>query len=98
MKLSTIPVVIFFYLPFFRRLNITTAYEFLEKRFGLITRLYGSLTFIIFQLLRMAIVTYLPALALSAITLAQLGIGSADSQTGPTANAAISASAISSGR
>lgn len=33
-------------------------------------------------------------LALSAITLAQLGVGSADSPTGPTANAAISASAI----
>jgi len=62
------PIVIFFYLPFFRRLDITTAYQFLEQRFGVTTRLYGSSTFIIFQLLRMAIVTYLPALALSAIT------------------------------
>lgn len=62
------PVVILFYLPFFRRLNVTTAYEYLERRFSVAVRLFGSASFIVFQLGRMAIVVYLPALALSAIT------------------------------
>jgi cyclically-permuted mutarotase family protein len=61
------PVVILFYLPYYRRLNITTAYEFLEQRFNLETRLFGSLSFILFQFARMGIVVYLPALALSTV-------------------------------
>ena len=36
------PVVVIFYLPFFRRLNLTTAYEYLEKRFNIAVRLFGS--------------------------------------------------------
>ena len=62
------PFVIYLYLPFFRRLNITTAYEFLEKRFHISIRLFGSLSFVLFQLGRMGIVILLPALALSAVT------------------------------
>ena len=62
------PIVVIFYLPFFRRLNITSAYEYLERRFNLAVRLFGSASFIAFQIGRMAIVLYLPALALSAIT------------------------------
>ena len=62
------PIVVYFYLPFFRRLNLTTAYEYLEKRFHLSIRLFGSASFMIFQLARMAIVTYLPALALATST------------------------------
>ena len=65
------PVVIAFYLPFFRRLNITTAYEYLERRFNLVVRLFGSLSFIVFQFGRMAVVVYLPAITLSEVT----GIG-----------------------
>ena len=61
------PVVILFYLPFYRKLNITTAYEYLEKRFDLPTRMFGSLSFVLFQLARMGIVVYLPALALSTV-------------------------------
>lgn len=62
------PVVVFCYLPFFRGLNVTTAYEFLERRFNVGARLFGSLTFVLFQMGRMGIVTFLPALALSAAT------------------------------
>ena len=68
MIFAFIPVVIFFYLPFYRKLNITTAYEYLEKRFNVVARLIGSLSFILFQFVRMAIVVYLPALALSEVT------------------------------
>lgn len=62
------PFVIYLYLPFFKRLNITTAYEYLEKRFHVSIRLLGSLSFVAFQLGRMGIVVLLPALALSAVT------------------------------
>jgi solute:Na+ symporter, SSS family len=60
------PVIVYFYLPFFRRLNVTTAYEYLEKRFHVVVRLWGSVSFILFQLGRMGIVLLLPAIALSA--------------------------------
>lgn len=62
------PVVVIFFIPFFRRLNVTTAYDFLEQRFNLAVRLFGSLSFIIFQIGRIAIVLYLPAIALSLVT------------------------------
>jgi SSS family transporter len=61
------PVIIAVYLPFYRRLNVTSAYEYLEKRFNLPLRLYGSAAFILFQLGRQAVVLLLPALALSAV-------------------------------
>jgi len=62
------PIVVFLYLPFYRRLNVTTAYEYLERRFNLAVRLLGSLLFVLFQLGRMGVVLFLPALALAATT------------------------------
>ncbi|MBN1421031.1 MAG: sodium:solute symporter [Planctomycetes bacterium] len=62
------PIVVFLYLPFFRRLEITTAYEYLEMRFDAAVRLFGSIAFIAFQFGRMGIVIVLPAMALSAVT------------------------------
>ena len=61
------PVVVKWYLPFFRRLNLTSAYEYLEVRFNLTCRLFASAAFILFMIARTAIVTYLPAVALSAV-------------------------------
>lgn len=66
--LLIIPLVVFFYLPFFRRLNVTTAYEYLEKRFNLACRVIASVIFMVFHLGRVAIVLYLPALALASVT------------------------------
>ena len=60
--------VIKYYLPFFRRLNVTSAYEYLERRFNATTRLIASALFIIFMVARMALVLYLPSLALTAVT------------------------------
>jgi len=68
MILLMAPIVVLFYLPFFCRLDITSAYEYLERRFSVAVRLFGSASFITFQLMRMAIVIFLPALALSTIT------------------------------
>ena len=66
--LALAPVVVRFYLPYFRRLNLTSAYEFLEFRYNLACRLFASAVFILFMVVRTAIVTYLPAVALAAVT------------------------------
>ena len=65
---AMIPVVIYFYLPFYRQLEVTTAYEYLERRFNLSVRLLGSTAFLMVQVGRMGVVLYLPALALSVVT------------------------------
>ncbi len=62
------PVVVFVFLPFYRTLNVTSAYEYLELRFNLGTRLAGSTLFILYQFGRIAIVLYLPALALATVS------------------------------
>ena len=62
------PVVAYLFLPFFRRLNVTTAYEYLEHRFSVGIRMFGSAQYLLFQFGRMAVVVYLPAIALQAVT------------------------------
>lgn len=53
------------FVPFFRSLEVETAYEYLEKRFDKKFRFIGSITFIIFHIIRIAIILYLPILALT---------------------------------
>ena len=62
------PAVVLLFLPFFRKIDATSAYEYLEKRFNRAARLFASASFVLFQIGRMAVVMYLPALALAAIT------------------------------
>ena len=62
------PFIIQLFLPFYRRLNLTTAYEYLERRFNVGTRIIGSLMYVLLQLGRMGIVLLLPSLALSVVT------------------------------
>ena len=54
--LAITPVVVYIYLPFYRQLNVTSAYEYLEMRFNLAARWFGSASFLILQLGRTAIV------------------------------------------
>lgn len=61
-------VTVRWYLPFFRKLNLTSAYEYLEVRFNLPCRLFASAAFVLFMIARTAIVAYLPSLALCAVT------------------------------
>lgn len=67
-QILTVPLVIWLVLPFFRRLNVTTAYEYLERRFHVAVRLIGGLAFLLFQFGRIGIVLFLPAIALSVVT------------------------------
>ena len=62
------PVTVYCVLPFFRRLNVTTIYEYLELRFGPGLRVYGSLAFMTYQVAKMGIFLLLPALALATVT------------------------------
>jgi SSS family transporter len=62
------PLVIFCYLPVYRRLGVASVYEYLDQRFGWGMRLVGSIGFIVYQLGRTGIIILLPALALSAVT------------------------------
>ncbi len=61
-----VPLTIKFFLPVYSRLDIDTAYHYLEIRFGSkLLRILGALMFIIYQVGRMSIIMYLPCVALS---------------------------------
>jgi SSS family transporter len=62
------PIIVFVFIPFYRKMNITTAYEYLEARFNIVVRLVGSLSFILFQVGRMGVVMFLPSIALNLVT------------------------------
>jgi len=63
-----VPIIVLLFIPFFRRLNVTTAYEYLEQRFNPFVRVICSLAFIIFQVGRMGVVLLLPSIALNIVT------------------------------
>jgi len=68
MILAVAPVAIYMAMPFFRRIDATSAYEYLHKRFNLAARLFASGSFTLFHVFRMAIVMSLAGLALATIT------------------------------
>ena len=51
-------VTYFIFMPFFRRSNIRSAYEYLELRFGTWARLYGATTFLFYHMFRTGIILY----------------------------------------
>ena len=64
-----IPIAIRFFLPIYARLDIDTAYDYLQKRFGSKTlRAVSAIFFIIYQIGRMSIIMYLPSVALAGLT------------------------------
>jgi Na+/proline symporter len=62
------PATALLFLPFFYRLKLYTAYEYLERRFSLEVRLLSSGLFILRVVIWLALATYAPALALSEVT------------------------------
>ncbi len=61
-------LIVYVALPFFRQIDATSAYEYLEKRFSLPVRLFGSASFTVYHIFRMAVVMSLTGLALAAAT------------------------------
>jgi SSS family solute:Na+ symporter len=57
----------FLFIPFFRRAQITSTFEYLEMRFHPAARFYASMTFLFGQFLRLGVVLYLASLAISAL-------------------------------
>ncbi len=64
-----LPLSMYLLAPLVRKLNFATAFEYLEHRFGLSVRMFGSAIFVMQQILgRMGPVMLLPAIAMNAIT------------------------------
>lgn len=64
-----VPIAIGYFLPIYARLDIDTAYEYLEKRFlSRSLRYVGAFFFIVYQVGRMSIIMYLPSIALAEVT------------------------------
>ena len=63
-----VAIAAIYFLPLLRRDNATTAYQFLQKRFGSSVRIYGALAFVIAQLVRISIILYLLGLMIQEIS------------------------------
>jgi SSS family transporter len=60
-------IVIVFFIPIYYKLKVYTAYEYLENRFDLKTRLLGAMLFLIQRGLAAGITIYAPAIILSSV-------------------------------
>ena len=72
----TLPLVavlaIIFFIPFFRRGRLTSAFEYLGDRYGPLARLYGTVSFILLSLIRIAKILFLVSIPVSILTGAPL--------------------------
>ncbi|MEY8409792.1 sodium:solute symporter [Lachnospiraceae bacterium 62-26] len=67
--LLAIPLTLRFFLPIYSKLDIDTAYHYLELRFGSKgLRVLGAVMFIVYQTGRMSIIMYLPCMVLGSLT------------------------------
>jgi len=62
------PLLILLYYPFYRRLNVTTSYEYIRARYGTAARYVVSGLFLLARLGWLGAVIYAPALALAVVT------------------------------
>jgi len=67
----TLPIGVFIasviFIPFFRRGHITSAFEYLEGRYGPRTRVYAAVAFIVAQIVRVSMVLYLVSLVVQEV-------------------------------
>ena len=56
------------FLPLYRRIHITSGYEYLERRFGAFARFYGSTMFLALQVGRVGLILVLMSLPLTLLT------------------------------
>lgn len=61
-------IAVLIFIPFFRRGNLTSAFEYLGERYGIETRLYGTLSFLILQLIRISNILFLVSIPVHMLT------------------------------
>ncbi len=61
------PLVSRVFIPVYRKYNLTSSFEYLRLRFNQPVQLLGAFSFLLFQLGRVGIILYLPALALNVV-------------------------------
>ncbi len=66
--LPTALVVMYVFMPFYHRLQVYTAYEYLEERFDVSVRALSSGIFVFWRILWMATAIYVPSLVLNTVT------------------------------
>jgi len=66
--IMVMPIVARYFIPFYRRLHVTSAYEYLGKRFNYGSRVMASALYVLLQIGRMGIVVLLPSIALTLVT------------------------------
>ena len=66
--IMVMPLVANYFIPFYRRLHVTSAYEYLGKRFNYGSRVMASALYVLLQIGRMGIVVLLPSIALTLVT------------------------------
>lgn len=62
------PILILVFYPFYRRLGVTTSFEYVDHRFGRTARLCVTTLFLLARLGWLGVVIYSPALAISVVT------------------------------
>ncbi|NQT54260.1 sodium/solute symporter [bacterium] len=67
-----VPIVTRVFMPFYSHLGLTSAYEYLERRFDVRVRCLASGLFILWRLVWMAVAVYAPSLAIWAATRGQV--------------------------
>ncbi|HLJ11686.1 MAG TPA: hypothetical protein VKU82_10870 [Planctomycetaceae bacterium] len=75
-------VVLVIWVPFFMRLKVTSAYEYLELRFDYRARLLGGLLFLLLRLGWMSMVMYVGSLAMTQMTASLVPAGRVDPLAG----------------
>ncbi|XP_039281245.1 sodium-coupled monocarboxylate transporter 1 [Nilaparvata lugens] len=63
-----VPITSYLYLPVFRKVQITSAYEYLEMRFNKYARVIAAAMYVFQMILYTSVAVYAPALALSHVT------------------------------
>ncbi|MBN2581261.1 MAG: sodium/solute symporter [Pirellulales bacterium] len=73
--LAAVPVAVVLFVRFFRRLELTTAYEYLERRFNVTVRIIASFLFLTLRCFYVGVILYASALAMKPITGLDIGWG-----------------------
>ena len=66
--IPTAVIVMYVFMPFYHRLQVFSAYEYLEERFNLTVRSLASAIFVFWRILWMGTAVYVPSLVLHTIT------------------------------